>query len=111
MLVISGREKEVVNLGGAKIQPQLVEDVLAAFAALNQAGVVAVPNALGLDELWALIVPRAPLDTEALAAHCRERLALPFCPVRFVSVEALPRNANGKLDRLRLLELARIQPT
>jgi acyl-coenzyme A synthetase/AMP-(fatty) acid ligase len=111
VLVISGREKEVVNLGGAKIQPQLVEDVLAAFAAVDQAGVVAVPNALGLDELWALIVPRAPLDAEALAAHCRERLALPFCPVRFVGVEVLPRNANGKLDRPRLLELARAQPT
>lgn len=107
VLVISGREKEVLNLGGAKIQPELVEDVLAAFAAVDQAGVVAVPDALGLDELWALIVARAPLDAEALASHCRGRLALPFCPARFIRVEALPRNANGKLDRSRLLELAR----
>jgi long-chain acyl-CoA synthetase len=107
MLVISGREKEVLNLGGAKLRPQLVEDVLAAFAGVEQAAVIGMPNSLGVDELWALIVPRAPLDEAALRAHCQQRLAPMFCPVRYVSVELLPRNENGKLDRPRLAALAR----
>ncbi len=107
LLVISGRAREVFNLGGAKIQPQVIEDVVGAFAGVEQTGVVAVPNALGIDELWAVVVPRGALDAQALAAHCRQKLASAFCPVRFVTVEALPRNPNGKLDRQRLMELAR----
>jgi long-chain acyl-CoA synthetase len=100
------RDKEVLNLGGAKIRPQLVEDVLAAFASVDQAAVVGMPNSLGIDELWALIVPRSPLDEPALRAHCRERLSPLFCPVRFVTVDRLPRNENGKIDRSRLRDLA-----
>ena len=106
MLVLSGREKEILNLGGAKIQPSMVEDVLAAHANVGEAAVIAVPNALAVDELWALIVPVAPLDEEKLRAWCRERLSVVFCPVRFLTVERLPRNPNGKLDRTRLKELA-----
>jgi acyl-CoA synthetase (AMP-forming)/AMP-acid ligase II len=107
MLVISGREKEVVNLGGVKVRPQLVEDVLAAFASVDQAAVVGVPNSLGIDELWALIVPRSPLDFEALKVHCRQRLDPLFCPVGFVTVDRLPRNEAGKIDRPGLMALAR----
>ena len=107
MLAISGRDREVLNLGGAKIRPQLVEDVLAAFAAVDQAAVVAMPNSLGIEELWALIVPRSPLDADALRAHCQQRLALLFCPARFVTIDQLPRNENGKIDRPRLSDLAR----
>ncbi|HEY6255806.1 MAG TPA: class I adenylate-forming enzyme family protein [Xanthobacteraceae bacterium] len=104
MLVISGREREVLNLGGTKTRPQLVEDVLCSFGAVDQAAVFSVPNNLGIDELWALIVPRAQIQVEALAAHCKERLAPLFCPVRFVTVDRLPRNESGKIDRQRLRE-------
>jgi acyl-CoA synthetase (AMP-forming)/AMP-acid ligase II len=106
MLVISGREKEVLNLGGAKIRPQLVEDVLCSFGSVDQAAAFSMPNGLGVDELWALIVPRSPLDEPALAAYCQQRLAPPFCPVRFVTVDQLPRNQNGKIDRPRLTLVA-----
>jgi acyl-coenzyme A synthetase/AMP-(fatty) acid ligase len=106
MLVISGREKDVLNLGGTKVRPQLVEDILSAFESVDQAAVVGVPNNLGVDELWALIVPRSPLDEQALRAHCRQRLSPLFCPVRFVTVDRLPRNESGKIDRPRLMELA-----
>jgi acyl-CoA synthetase (AMP-forming)/AMP-acid ligase II len=106
-LVISGRDKEVLNLGGTKLQPQQVEAVLTAFDSVEQAAVVGMPDGLGVDELWALIVPRAPLDEPALRAHCAARLATMLCPVRYVSVAALPRNENGKLDRPRLMALAR----
>jgi acyl-coenzyme A synthetase/AMP-(fatty) acid ligase len=53
----------------------------------------------------ARIVLRAPLDEPALLAHCRQQLSPLFCPVRFVTVERLPRNQNGKIDRQRLQQL------
>jgi long-chain acyl-CoA synthetase len=95
-----------LNLGGVKIRPQLVEDILTAFGSVDQAAVLGVPNSLGVDELWALIVPRSPLDVSALQAHCQQRLSPLFCPVRFVTVDQLPRNENGKVDRHRLQDFA-----
>jgi acyl-coenzyme A synthetase/AMP-(fatty) acid ligase len=106
MLVISGREKEVLNLGGAKISPQLVEEILTSFGSVDQAAVVDMPNSVGVEEIWALIVPRSPLNVDALRVHCEQRLPPNFRPVRFITVAQLPRNENGKIDRRRLHDLA-----
>lgn len=106
MLVISGREKEVLNLGGAKVRPQIVEQILTAFNSIDEAAVFAVPDSLGVDELWALIVSGPLLDAKALRAHCEQSLAPAFCPVRFAAVDRLPRNHAGKLERHRLRDFA-----
>lgn len=59
-------------------------------------------NGLGIDEVWALVVPNGRLNEEALHKHCRERLAQSHVPVRFINVADIPRNANGKVDRSRM---------
>jgi acyl-coenzyme A synthetase/AMP-(fatty) acid ligase len=41
-------------------------------------------------------------DEEALRKHCQEKLAQTHVPARFVGVAELPRNGNGKVERLRL---------
>jgi acyl-coenzyme A synthetase/AMP-(fatty) acid ligase len=107
MLVVTGREKDVLNLGGDKIKPQTIEGVLTAFEGVSEAAAFALPNALGVDEVWALIVPNGRIDEAALLAHCRARLPglAGLIPVRFVAVERLPRNENGKIERHRLVGL------
>lgn len=107
LLVLTGRERNVLNIGGDKVQPELVEQVLAAFPAVEQAAACTLPNAYGIDELYALIVRRGPLDQRALEAHCANALSAGFVPEHFVLVDALPRNAAGKLDRAGLSDLAR----
>jgi acyl-coenzyme A synthetase/AMP-(fatty) acid ligase len=106
LLVISGRDNDVLNLGGDKMRPEAVEDILAAFDAVDQAAVFGMPNSLGVDELWALIVPRAPLDEKQLRAHCEQRLPPACWPAQIITVERLPRNDTGKIERHRLKELA-----
>ncbi len=106
MLVITGREKDVLNLGGDKVKPQIIEEVVTAFGAIGQAAVFTVPNALGVEEVWALIVPNAAVDEKSLRAHCERSLPVGCVPARFVSVERLPRNENGKIERHRLAEAA-----
>jgi acyl-coenzyme A synthetase/AMP-(fatty) acid ligase len=106
MLIVSGRENEVLNLGGDKMKPETVEDVLAGFNGVDQAAVVAMPNNLGVDELWMLIVPNAALDNKALRAHCEQRLPPSYWPARIMTVEQLPRTPNGKIERHRLKDFA-----
>jgi acyl-coenzyme A synthetase/AMP-(fatty) acid ligase len=107
MLVITGREKNVLNLGGDKVKPESIEAAVTAFADVGEAAVFTRPNDLGIDEVWALVVPKnGAFDETALRRHCRGRLADAHVPVRFIGVTALPRNANGKVERRRLSEIA-----
>ena len=107
MLVITGRKKEVLNLGGDKVSPQLIEDAVAAFRGIREVGAFSMANDVGVEEVWSFIVHGDALDTDALHKHCRERLSQTHVPVRFISVPSLPRNANGKLQRQRLPAMAR----
>ena len=107
MLVITGRKKEVLNLGGDKVSPRIIEDALTGFYGVREAAAFAVPTAAGIDEVWALVVPVDTLDEAALQKHCRQTLAQTHVPARVISVAELPRNANGKIDRQRLEEVVR----
>ena len=97
----------MLNLGGDKINPELVERVLAAAPGVADAAAFAIPNALGIDELWAAIVCRPnAADESALHTHCRNNLPVRFQPMHYVAVAAIPRNQFGKIERHRFLTWA-----
>jgi acyl-CoA synthetase (AMP-forming)/AMP-acid ligase II len=102
LLVITGREKTALNIGGDTVHPELVEQVLMAFGGVGEAAVFALNNELGIAELHSLIVATGPLNEAALQAHCAGRLAPSCVPVRYTVVKSLPRGGQGKLDRTQL---------
>ena len=67
LLVITGREKAVMNLGGDKVKPEMVEEVIASFPGIDQAAVFSVINELGIDEMWSLIAPLAQRNEQSPA--------------------------------------------
>jgi len=103
LLVLSGRDKAVFNLGGDKVSPERIEQVLASFPGVQQVAAVAVPNAAGIDEL-AVAVVAASFDAAALRGHCERELPPALVPARFIRVGNIPRNDMGKIDRQRLAE-------
>jgi acyl-coenzyme A synthetase/AMP-(fatty) acid ligase len=107
LLVITGREETRLNVGGNKINPETIESVLTAFPTIRDAAVVAIPNALGIEEIYALVRAETRFDEGALRAHCNERLARSFVPVRFIAVNEIPRNEMGKIQRGGLYEIAK----
>ena len=109
LLVISGREKSVLNLGGDKVKPEVIEDVLSAFAGVDQAAVCSVEDELGIEEVYALLVPRSSFNEHALREHCALTLPESLVPARFIAVEELPRTAAGKIERYRLADLAKLK--
>jgi acyl-CoA synthetase (AMP-forming)/AMP-acid ligase II len=106
LLVITGREKTALNIGGDTVHPEVVEEVIASFEGIREAGAFAVNNDLGIAELSALIVTTGPIDDDALRNHCAIRLPPSCVPVKFIVVETLPRGGQGKLERKRLPEIA-----
>jgi acyl-CoA synthetase (AMP-forming)/AMP-acid ligase II len=106
LLVISGREKTALNIGGDTVSAESVENIIVSFPSIEEAGVFAVNNALGIAELSALVVAKSPIDETALRRHCAQSLP-PSCFLAHVfAVDALPRSGQGKLDRLSLPEVA-----
>jgi acyl-coenzyme A synthetase/AMP-(fatty) acid ligase len=105
LLVVSGRQETLLNVGGDKINPETVEEVLASFPAIADSAVVNVPNELGIEQVHALIVPRGVFEETKLRQYCAERLQRIFVPVRFIVVEKIPRNDMAKIERGRLQEL------
>ncbi len=102
LLIISGRQNDVLNAGGGKMAAEKVEAALLAFRGVKEAAVFMVTSTLGVDEVWAAVVCSEKVDPENLRAHCRPRMPTVFVPSRIVTVESLPVNAMGKIDRPRL---------
>jgi len=106
LLRVVGRADAVLNLGGDKINPELVEAALAGCEGVIECAVFGSPNELGIETLWAAVVADAKVDDAKLRAYCRAKLPPQFMPTGFVRMERLPRNDMGKLDRPRLPDLA-----
>jgi acyl-coenzyme A synthetase/AMP-(fatty) acid ligase len=102
LLVITGREEAVLNLGGDKISPETIEQILLQFNGVVEAAILGAPNEYGNSEIWAAVVGQGALDEQGLKQYCAARIPRPFTPTRVCVVESLPRNEMGKLDRSRL---------
>ncbi len=94
-----GRFDDQVKIDGHRIEPGEIERVLANFAGVSDCRVLALTAPAGQKRLVAYIVASDELRTQNL----KERLAglMPgfMIPHHMMFVEALPLNANGKLDR------------
>jgi len=106
LLVIGGREKSILNLGGDIFRPEVIEEIVTAFGGIDEAAVVGMKNELGITQAWALITTRSPFNESALRTHCQNNLYNAAVPVRFIVVDSIPRTDQGKIDRHRLQQLA-----
>ena len=104
-LTLSGREKELINRGGAKISPVEIDSFLMQHADVIEAATVGVPDAIYGEEVVSYVVtrPGAAADAGELLRYCA---ALPAfkAPKRILFAEALPKTERGKLDRKALAE-------
>lgn len=99
-LTVLSRRTDLILRGGENIYPAEIEAVLANHPAVQESAVVGMPDARWGEVPVAFVVQRAghPLP-DNLAEWCRQSLAGFKVPARFQQIEALPRNAMGKVER------------
>jgi fatty-acyl-CoA synthase len=107
-IYIVDRKKDMVITGGENVYPVEVEQVLFRHPAIADVAVVGVPDARWGEALIAVVVLRqgaAAPGLDELRAFCEGKLAHYKQPRGVRVVEALPRNATGKVlkQELRLL--------
>jgi malonyl-CoA/methylmalonyl-CoA synthetase len=100
-LSIVGRSKDLIISGGLNVYPKEVEEVLDDLPGVVESAVVGVPDP-DLGEAVVAVVIGDVADTDVLRKAARHRLAAFKVPRRIVVVDALPRNAMGKVEKAKL---------
>jgi acyl-coenzyme A synthetase/AMP-(fatty) acid ligase len=105
-LTLTGREKELIIRGGAKISPVEIDSCLMQCADVIEAATVGVPDAVYGEEVVSYVVTRsgASIDAEELLRYCSSALPAFKAPKRIVICSSLPKTERGKLDRRALVE-------
>ena len=103
VLLITGRLGEMINAGGVKVSPQLVDDFLLSQPGVKDAAAFAARLPGGVEQVWAAIVVDPQFDDESLRQAAIRKLNA-RAPVRLVRVSELPRNAMGKVMRHQLAQ-------
>ncbi|MCD9194593.1 AMP-binding protein [Streptomyces albireticuli] len=102
------RADDVLNLGGYKVVPGEIEDVVRSIDGVTDCVVVGTPDRHGLQHSVAFTVTAEGADREAvrraIRASVRSRLAPYKRPSRFEFVDVLPATATGKLAAYKLRE-------
>ncbi|HEY6233570.1 MAG TPA: AMP-binding protein [Candidatus Elarobacter sp.] len=102
---INGRLKELVISGGFNVYPIEVETELLRVPGIRAAAVVGQPDAARGEIPVAFVEVDDAFDADAALATLRERLASFKVPKHLYPIDALPRNAMGKVEKPRLREL------
>ncbi|MBV9350754.1 MAG: fatty acid--CoA ligase family protein [Mycobacterium sp.] len=107
-LTITDRLKDMYICGGFNVYPAEVEQVLARLDGVLDAAVIGVPDhRLGeVGRAFVVARPDSALDEQTVIEYTRERLANFKTPRSVRFVDALPRNAGGKVVKPLLRELA-----
>jgi len=100
-LTLVGRSKDLIISGGYNVYPAEVECVLNEEPGVGESAVIGVPHPDFGEAVIAVVVPRAgaALDAAALIERLKGRIANFKVPKRVFTVDALPRNAMGKVQK------------
>jgi malonyl-CoA/methylmalonyl-CoA synthetase len=97
---LSGRKSDLIISGGFNIYPREIEEFLMEQPEVEEAAVVAEADRVRGEIPVAYIVWKGGAgDPGPLETRCREKLASFKIPRRFESIDKLPRNALGKVQK------------
>ncbi|MDB5967862.1 MAG: AMP-binding enzyme family protein [Hydrocarboniphaga sp.] len=101
-LHVTGRKKEVIIRGGENISAAHVETCLLELREVHEVAVIGLDSPIWGEEVAAAVVFKqgVSLSTEALEAHCRQRLAHFQVPSQWwIRTEPLPSTESGKIRK------------
>ncbi|MEU4563271.1 AMP-binding protein [Actinoplanes sp. NPDC023936] len=96
---VDGREDDMIVSGGENVYPAEVEDLLAGLPQVREVAVIGVPDDEYGQRLAAYLVLRddEKLDPDVVREHVRRNRARFCVPRDVIFLDALPRNATGKI--------------
>ena len=107
-LFVTGRLKELIIKGGENIAPREIDEALLRHPAVLEAAAVGIPDAIYGQDIMACIVlkPGAECTVEDLLRFSMQELGKYKTPKVIKVLDALPKGPSGKVQRLKLLDVA-----
>ncbi len=103
-IYLKSRIKEMINVGGKKVAPMEVEEILNTIPGIKESACVGIPDSdkvLG-EVVKAFIVTDDSLTDDEILTQLRPKLEVYKIPVSFERIKAIPKTASGKIQRLSL---------
>jgi len=103
---IVGRAKDLIIAGGFNVYPAEIEAAIDELPQIHESAVIGVPHRDLGEAVVAVVVPREPgfADADAIKADLADKLARFKQPRATLFVDALPKNAMGKVQKAALRE-------
>jgi acyl-coenzyme A synthetase/AMP-(fatty) acid ligase len=96
LMILSGRTSDVINVGGLKLAPEVVEEILRRHPAVAEAAAFGAMGESGIEEISVAVVASGEIADAQLIHWCAER-GIPL--TRIFRLEALPKSPSGKISR------------
>jgi len=98
---VVGRKKDIVKVGGFRVSPKEIEELLLENDMISEVAVIGVPHEILGEALKAIVVLNPGVNTteKEILDFCRPRLAMRKVPSFIYFVESLPKLQSGKIDK------------
>ncbi len=102
LLYFKGRKDNQIKHMGYRIELEEIEMALGLVHGVNQVAVVYEKNALGYGKIIAYIASTSAIDASYIRDNVKNVLPVYMIPNKIVVLEHLPKNQNGKVDKVAL---------
>ncbi|MES2632701.1 MAG: class I adenylate-forming enzyme family protein [Pseudomonadota bacterium] len=102
LLELAGRDTDLLNAGGVKVDPVPLEQFLCDLPGIQDAAVFVRESASGTEHLTAAIVCAEEMDSAELKRACVAKFGLGRVPTVYIPAKSIPRNETGKIIRSEL---------
>lgn len=104
-LYITGRKKDLIIKGGINIGPKEIENFISRFNLFAEYVVLGLEDDALVEKIGCFFVPKDTFSLEmkkTLNLEIGKKLGKDYCIDEFVQLESIPKNINGKIDKLKL---------
>ena len=103
-IYLKSRIKEMINVGGKKVSPMEVEDILNTIPGIKESACVGIPdpNVVLGEVVKAFVVADDSLTDEEIMQQLRPQLEVYKLPVKIERIDSIPKTSSGKIQRLKL---------
>ncbi|MBK3497026.1 AMP-binding protein [Viridibacillus sp. YIM B01967] len=103
------RKKDLIISGGVNIYPKEIEEQMLQYQGIQEVAIIGVPHPEWGETVKAVFAAKEQVDIEKLQYYLAEHLAKFKLPRLYEQVEALPRNASGKILKQPLRNVGVVQ--
>lgn len=107
-IILLGRKGDVINVGGNKVSPEEIEDVVMGLYGIIDSGCIPIKDEIKgqVPKLYVQLDPSVQVTVPEIRAYLQKGLEPYKVPKLIEVIERIPRSYNGKLLRSSLMEMS-----